>query len=82
LIPSPSPAMAPSDIPDRPITELLAELEAAVRQGNAAAAGQLEQLIMQQLAHQAAETAAIEQQVQGLMAQLRQPPEKPREDLE
>ncbi|MCT0208662.1 alpha/beta hydrolase [Synechococcus sp. CS-1332] len=74
--------MTPSGSPDRPITELLAELEAAVRQGNAAAAGQLEQLILQQLAHQAAETAAIEQQVQGLMAQLRQPPEKPREDLE
>jgi esterase/lipase superfamily enzyme len=82
LIPYISPPMTSSDTLNRPIAELLAELEAAVRQGNAETANQLEQQILQQLARQATESTAIEQQVQGLMAELRQPPEQPRENLD
>ncbi len=71
-IPSLSPAMTSSDLSDRPLAQLLSDLEEAVRRGDAAMAQRLEQQILQRLARQAAESAAIEQQVKALMAQLAQ----------
>jgi esterase/lipase superfamily enzyme len=65
--------MTSSDLSDRPPAQLLAALEAAVRQGDAAMAQRLEQQILQRLTRQAAESAAIEQQVKALMAQLSRP---------
>jgi len=52
------------------LTELFAELQAAVRAGLRDVATQLEQTILQRLATEAAARAALEQEVQALMAQL------------
>ncbi|MGH9842093.1 MAG: alpha/beta hydrolase, partial [Blastocatellia bacterium] len=64
--------------PQCPLTELLAELEAAVRAGDRARAVQLEQTILQRLATEAAEHAALERRVRELMAQLARTPARPR----
>ena len=53
----------------RPLTELLTELEAAVRTGDHARAVALEQIILQRLATDAADCAAIECRVRELRAQ-------------
>ncbi|HYH44590.1 MAG TPA: hypothetical protein VEG34_02815, partial [Thermoanaerobaculia bacterium] len=49
---------------------MLAELEAAVRAGNRRRATQLEEAILQRLAAEAAERAAIAHRVRALMAEL------------
>lgn len=61
----------------RPLSELLAELEAAVRAGNRLRATQLEQQILQRLKVEADDRNAVELRVRELMQQLaqaRQPP--------
>src|SRR5438876_9288003 len=58
--------------PQRPLAELLTELEAAVRAGDRARATQLEQTILQRLATVAADRAALERHVRALMAELDQ----------
>lgn len=57
--------------PPRPLAELLAELEIAVRAGNRLRAVQLEQIILQRLATGAAERGATERRVRALMEQLK-----------
>lgn len=69
--------------PQRPLTDLLTELEAAVRAGDRARATQLEQTILQRLATEAADHAAVERRVRALMAELEraeldQPAARPR----
>ncbi len=64
--------------PQRPLAELLAELEAAVRAGDRLRAVQLEQTILQRLATEAAEHAGLERRVRELMAQLAQAAARPR----
>jgi esterase/lipase superfamily enzyme len=59
--------------PQRPLAELLTELEAAVRIGDRARATLLEQTILQRLATEAADRANIERLVRALMAELDQP---------
>jgi esterase/lipase superfamily enzyme len=59
--------------PQRPLADLLTELEAAVRAGDRARATQLEQAILQRLATEAADGAALERRVHALMAELDQP---------
>ncbi|MCX5735508.1 MAG: alpha/beta hydrolase [candidate division NC10 bacterium] len=56
--------------PPRPLAELLADLEAAVRAGERARAIQLEQAILQRLANGAADRAGLERRVRALMAAL------------
>jgi esterase/lipase superfamily enzyme len=56
--------------PQRPLSELLTELEAAVRAGDRARATLLEQAILQRLAAEAAERSALEMHVRALMAEL------------
>lgn len=55
----------------RPLTELLAELELAVRIGDRARATQLEQTILQRLATETAERDAMERRVRALMEELK-----------
>jgi esterase/lipase superfamily enzyme len=55
------------------LAELLARLEATVREEDHARAIELEQIILQRLATDAAEHAALERRVRALMAELRQP---------
>ena len=69
--------MPTSANPQRPLADLLEELEAAVRTGDRVRAIQLEQEILQRLATEAADRAAIERQVRALLAELDRPkPEK------
>ncbi len=63
--------MPTSNNPQRPLAELLAELEIAVRAGNRLRAVQLEQIILQRLATEAAERDATERRVRALMEQLK-----------
>lgn len=56
--------------PQRPLDELLAELEAAVRALDRARAVQLEQMILQRLATEAAGREALERRVRALMKEL------------
>jgi esterase/lipase superfamily enzyme len=58
--------------PLRPLPELFIELEAAVRAGDRGRATQLEQAILQRLATEAADRAALEIRVRALMAELDQ----------
>jgi len=62
----------------RPLADLLTELEAAVRAGDRARATQLAQTILQRLASEAAERASLERHVRALMAALDQPAAGPR----
>jgi esterase/lipase superfamily enzyme len=62
-------AMTPTT-PLRPLADLLAELEAAVLRNDRDRARQLEQAILQRLAIEAADRAALERSVQDLMAKL------------
>jgi len=55
-----------------PLTELLTELETAVRAGDRARATELERAILQRLATEAADQAALERRVRALMAELDQ----------
>jgi esterase/lipase superfamily enzyme len=64
--------MATPTIPERPLAELLSELEVAVRAGDRVRAIQLEQTILQRLATEAADRAALERRVRALMAELDQ----------
>ena len=57
--------------PQRPLAELLIELEAAVRAGDRARATTLERAILQRLAIEAADRAAVERRVRELMDELR-----------
>lgn len=59
------------------LTELLAELEAAVRANNRPRAMQLEQTILQRLVAEAADHVAIELRVRELMQQFAQTPQRP-----
>ena len=60
-----------------PLTDLLTELEAAVRAGDRARATELERAILQRLAAEAADQAALERRVRALMAELDQPEASP-----
>ena len=64
--------MATSTHLHRPLIELLTELEAAVRAGDCARARELERAILQRLATEAADQAALERRVRALMAELDQ----------
>ena len=55
-----------------PLTDLLTELEAAVRAGDRARATELERAILQRLATEVADQAALERRVRALMAELDQ----------
>jgi esterase/lipase superfamily enzyme len=57
----------------RPLVELLADLEAAVRAGDRAHALELEQEILQRLAAESADRARIEREVRALLAELDRP---------
>ena len=57
--------------PQRSLTELLIELDTAVRAGNRARAVQLEQTILQRLATETAERDAMERRVRAMMEELR-----------
>jgi esterase/lipase superfamily enzyme len=63
--------MPTSNDSQRPLAELLAELEAAVRVANRPRAMYLEQTILQRLATEASEYAAVERIVRALMEKLR-----------
>ena len=63
----------PKDSPYQTLADLIADLETAVRVGDRARAGQLEQAILQRLATEAADHAAVERRVRALMAELDQP---------
>lgn len=65
--------MPTSTNPERPLADLLAELAAAVSVGDRDRATQLEQEILQRLATEAADCAAIERQVRALLADLERP---------
>jgi esterase/lipase superfamily enzyme len=65
-------AMSIPPAPQRPLADLLAELEAAVRAGDRSSATQLERAILQCLATEAADCAALERRVRALMAELDQ----------
>lgn len=56
--------------PQRPLADLLAELEAAVRTGDRIRATELEREILQRLAVEAADRARVERQVRDLIALL------------
>ncbi len=56
----------------RPLPELLAELETAIRVHDYQRAMQLEQIILQQLASEAAANAALERRVRALMQEVEQ----------
>ncbi len=58
--------------PQQTLTELLAELDAAVRAGDRARAVQLEQTILQRLATEAADCANVERRVRAVMAELQE----------
>jgi esterase/lipase superfamily enzyme len=59
------------------LAELLASLEAAVRDGNLARARELQKIIEQRLVIEAAERTATEQRVRALVAELEKPAVKP-----
>jgi esterase/lipase superfamily enzyme len=58
--------------PKRPLSELLTELEAAVWAGDRARATQLERAILQRIATESADRAAVERHVRVLMVELDQ----------
>lgn len=58
----------------RPLSDLLTELEAAVRAGDRSRAVQLEQAILQRLAAETADHAGMERRVRALMSELDQQP--------
>ncbi len=60
-------------LPNRPLTDLLAALEAAVRAGDRTRATALEQEILQRLAAETADRANVERRVCALMAELDSP---------
>ena len=62
--------MPTTNNPLRPLTELLAELEAAVRAGNRTRAIQLEQTITRRLVQESAERDAVERSLRDLMQRL------------
>jgi esterase/lipase superfamily enzyme len=62
-------------VPPRPLADLLAELKAAVLLGDRDRATQLEQSILQRLAVEAADRAAVERWVRDLMVELDRPDE-------
>ena len=64
--------MPTSPYPQRPLTDLLEELEAAVHAGDRARAIQLEQAILQRIAAEAADRTGLERRVRALMATLDQ----------
>ncbi|MFZ1829264.1 MAG: hypothetical protein WAW42_10945, partial [Candidatus Competibacteraceae bacterium] len=57
----------------RPLTDLLTELETAVRAGDRVRATQLEREILKRLFTEAADRTAIERQVRALRAELDRP---------
>jgi esterase/lipase superfamily enzyme len=59
------------NIPQRPLAELLSELDMAVRAGDRARATRMEQTILQRLATETAERDAIERRVRALMEELK-----------
>ncbi len=59
--------------PQPPLADLIAELETAVRIGDRVRATQLEREILQRLATETADRAAIERQVRALLAELDRP---------
>ena len=61
--------------PHRPLAELLAELETAVRAGNRMRAEQLAQLVAQRLATEANDCAEMERRVRVLLAELDRVPD-------
>ena len=63
--------------PQQTITELLAELEAAIRNNNRVRAVQLQQTILQRLATETADREALERRVRELMQRLAQVPRVP-----
>lgn len=63
--------------PQPSLTELLAELESAVRAGNRQCATQLEQLILQRLKADSDERDAVERRVRELMQRLDRPAAQP-----
>jgi esterase/lipase superfamily enzyme len=65
--------MPTSANPQRPLADLLAALEAAVRAGDRVRATQLEREILQRLATEAADHACVERQVRALLAELDRP---------
>jgi esterase/lipase superfamily enzyme len=65
--------MLTSPNPQRPLADLLAELAAAVRAEDRVRATQLTQEILQRLATEAADRAALERQVRALLAELDRP---------
>lgn len=68
--------MPASTSPEQPIDELFTELEAVVRAGNRVRALELEQIILQRLATEAADQAALERRIRALMAELDVPEPK------
>jgi esterase/lipase superfamily enzyme len=64
--------------PQRPLADLLTELEAAVLAGDRARATQLERTILQRLTSEAADRASLERRVRALMVDLEQPTAGPR----
>jgi esterase/lipase superfamily enzyme len=62
--------MTASNLSDRPLAQLLSDLQDAVRDCDVEEAQRLEHQILQLLTRQAAESAAIEQEVKALMAQV------------
>ncbi|MDX2041627.1 MAG: alpha/beta fold hydrolase [Acidobacteriota bacterium] len=69
--------MPTSNHPQPSLTQLLAELESAVRAGNRQRATQLEQLILQQLKADSDERDAVERRVRELMQRLDRPAAQP-----
>lgn len=69
--------MPSPNTPQRSLTELLTDLDAAVRAGNRTRAVELERMILQRLASEAADRAAVELRVRELMKRLDQPAAKP-----
>lgn len=61
-----------------PLTELLAQLETAVRAGNRARALELVRQIQQQLVRETHEQAAVERRLRELLAELNRPVARPR----
>src|SRR5215467_899914 len=62
----------PTD-PQQPLADLLTELEAAIRIRDRIRATQLEHMILQRLASEAADRASLERRVRALMEALDQP---------
>ncbi|MGH8479576.1 MAG: alpha/beta hydrolase, partial [Gammaproteobacteria bacterium] len=74
--------MTTSTISERPLAELLTELETAVRAGDRVRATALEQMILQRLATEAADCDDVERRVRALMAELDRPAAGPLKSLD